>query len=152
MATINAGSRVAEAMSQGLWTAAPNMTVQQAAEFMATEGLDMLTVEDDRGCVAGIISLEVAADAATRDIGDLPVTAIMEPLREICHPGDRLERAKAIMSALGTHDLPVCDKSGHPLGIISCASMAKQSFYGDARPISFRPNGRDGSGHSPTLH
>ena len=152
MATINAGLRVAEAMSQGLWTAAPDMTVRQAAEFMAAEGLDMLTVEDDKGCVAGIVSLKIAADAAVRGIADLPVTAIMEPLREICYPGDRLERAKAIMSALGTHDLPVCDKSGHPLGIISCGAMSNRSFYGAARPISFRPSGREGNGHSHTLH
>lgn len=152
MATINAGSRVAEAMSQGLWTAAPDMTVSQAAEFMAAEGLDMLTVEDDRGCVAGIVSLKIAADAAARGIGDLPLAAIMEPLREICHPGDRLERAKAIMSALGTHDLPVCDKYGHPLGIISCGAISNRSFYDAAGPISFRPSRSEGSGRSPTLH
>ncbi|MBB4642118.1 CBS domain-containing protein [Rhizorhapis suberifaciens] len=152
MATINAGPRVAEAMSQGLWTAAPDMTIQQAVEFMAAEGLDMLTIEDSGGCVAGIISREIATDAAARNIGDLPVTAIMEPLREICHPGDRLERAKALMSALGTHDLPVCDKNGHPLGIISFGAKSNRSLYPTAMPTSFRPTGAGGSGRFPTLH
>lgn len=115
--------RVAEAMSQGLWTAAPDMTVRQAAALMAAEDLGVLTVEDGDGKATGILTRMAVSDAAARSMGALPVTAIMEPLNEVCHPADGLDMARGMMTMLGTTLLPVCDGSGRPLGMISRRKM-----------------------------
>lgn len=114
---------VAEAMSQGLWTAAPDTTVRQAATLMAAESLAVLTVEGKQGKAVGILTAAAVSDAAARSMGDLPVTAIMEPLHEVCHPADGLDMARGMMAALGTPLLPVCDAAGRPLGMISRHGM-----------------------------
>ena len=114
---------VAEAMSQGLWTAAPDMTVRQAAILMATENLAVLTIEGKQGKAVGILTTAAVSDAAARSMGDLPVTAIMEPLHEVCHPADGLDMARGMMATLGTALLPVCDAAGRPLGLISRHGM-----------------------------
>ena len=114
---------VAEAMSQGLWTAAPDMTVRQAAALMAAESLAVLTVEGKQGKAVGILTTAAVSDAAARSMGDLPVTAIMEPLHQVCHPADGLDMARGLMTTLGTPLLPVCDAAGRPLGMISRHGM-----------------------------
>ena len=154
MGTINGTSRVAEAMSQGLWTAAPDMTLRQASALMAAEYLDMLTVEDDDGHAIGIIAWRTALESVARGMGELPVTAVMEPLREVCHPGDMLDHARTLMAALDTYDLPVCDFEGHPLGIISFGGAGgDRGRYNPVLPTSFRPSGRGlGGDRAPTVH
>lgn len=138
---------VAEAMSQGLWTAAPDMTVRQAAALMAAEELAVLTVEDTHGKAVGILSRGAVSDAAARSMGDLPVTAIMEPLYEVCHPADGLDMARGMMALLDTRFLPVCDAAGRPLGIISRRGM-------EALAASVRaPAGMDaGKRDAPAVH
>lgn len=130
---------VAEAMSQGLWTAAPDMTVRQAAVLMATENLAVLTVEGKQGKAVGILTASAVSDAAARSLGDLAVTAIMEPLHQMCHPADGLDRARGLMATLGTALLPVCDGAGRPLGMISRHGM--EACAARSQPIaSTRPH------------
>lgn len=153
MGTIKGFSSVAEVMSQGLWTIAPDRSLRQAAALMAEEGLEMLTVEDEDGHVAGILAWETIADATARGMLDFPVALVMEPLPRVCYPADSIDRAQAMMAGLGTFQLPVCDIEGRPLGTISADDSMDPSIFPSRIPTSFHPLGSGpNKGSARTIH
>ena len=84
--------QVRSAMGPGEPSCSPDAPVADALERMHSAGVSRLPVVDDRGRLAGLLSLEDVARAVSSGRGDVPYELICWTIAESAHPRSSAER------------------------------------------------------------
>jgi CBS domain-containing protein len=133
--------RVEELMTKSLRTCRPDDTLSQAARIMweADCGAVPVVSGDGEGRVVGIVTDRDACMAAyTRGqaLEQLHVREAMATDLRCCRPSDTLAEAETAMRSAQVRRLPVVDESGHLVGLVSLADLAREAARerGSKRP------------------
>lgn len=111
-----------------LWSIGPSHTVYQAIEMMALRGIGALTVVDDQGKLAGIISERDYARKVIlegKSSTETPVSEIMTREVITTRPDMPVDKCMALMTERRVRHLPVVDESGDMKGMISVGDLVK---------------------------
>lgn len=100
----------------------PEMTIRRAAERMAEEGVGCLVVVERSGSLAGVITdrdivVRVLAEGLNPDTTSV-ADAMSEPPVTISHNAE-MEEAARLMRETGVRRLPVIDRHGKAIGVVS---------------------------------
>ena len=115
--------------SQGLITAKPGTTLDQAEKLLAEHRIEKLPIVDEHGNLRGLITIKDIEkvkrhpNATKDDKGRLVCGAAIGPLRE------PYERAKALMEA-GVDFVTIDAAHGQSNGVIDCVRMLKEKLPG----------------------
>jgi CBS domain-containing protein len=133
--------RVEELMTKSLQTCRADDTLSQAARIMweADCGAVPVVSSDGEGRVVGIVTdRDVCMAGYTRGVplAQLRVREAMAEDLRCCKASDTLAEAEAAMRAAQVRRLPVVDESGHLVGLLSLADLAREAARerGSKRP------------------
>jgi len=121
---------VEQLMTKTVWTCTPEDSLREAARIMWERDCGCVPVVEAGGSgrVVGIITdrdVCMAAFLAGRSLDGLRVRNAMARVLRSCRPGDTLAEAEGLMRAAHVRRLPVVDESGHILGLLSLADIAR---------------------------
>jgi CBS domain-containing protein len=130
-----AGSRVSDAMTEGIVSCTPDTPLRAVARLMATGRIHAVYVFSDEGALWSVVSdLDLVA-AARSDIDSLTARdACVRPLLTIA--GDEpLDRAARMLAEHGVTHLVVLDSAtAYPCGVVSALDIARLIAF--ERPVS----------------
>lgn len=133
--------RVEELMTKSIRTCRPDDTLSQAAQIMweADCGAVPVVSSDGEGRAVGIITdrdVCMAGYTRGRSLQEMRVREAMTKDLRCCRPSDLLAEAEASMRSAQVRRLPVVDESGHLVGLISLADLAREAAQerGSKRP------------------
>ena len=127
--------RVEQLMSRSVATCRPEDRLDQAARIMWDRdcGIVPVTVPDQDGeRVVGVITdrdVCMAAYTKGRLLADVAVATAMSSSVRTCSPDDAIGSALAIMATAQVHRLPVVDGTGHLVGLLSLADVAREEAH-----------------------
>jgi CBS domain-containing protein len=113
---------VKEIMKTNVATCAPNDDVAMAVKIMMDHKCGFVPVVDSHGLVAGVVTdrdLVIAAVRKGRTPARVAVTDAMSQPVFSCFPEENLKVVLATMAKHHVRRLPVLDKHGHLLGVLS---------------------------------
>ena len=113
---------IAEVMTPGPITCTPDTTVAEAARLMWEGDCGVLPVVDDAGKLTGVVTdRDLFIALATRDVraSELAVGTVARPSPVTCTPRDDVPHAMAKMRSRRVRRLPVIEKGGTLVGIVS---------------------------------
>jgi CBS domain-containing protein len=128
--------KVKEIMTQAAVCCGPETNVGRAVELLWERNVGMLPVVDGNGKLIGIVTdrdLCIAMGTRNRLPGDLTVGEIAMQKVFTCKPDDDVHEALSIMSAKQIRRLPVVNREGVPLGILSLDDLVVHSEVGKLR-------------------
>jgi CBS domain-containing protein len=113
-------------MRQPALTCPATMTLASAADRMRTSGCGTLAVLDGHGRLAGIVTDRDLALAISRaaEAPQITMAEVMTSRVHICGPDDDLRQALAEMRRWKVRRLPVVDRQGDVIGMISVDDIA----------------------------
>lgn len=119
----NDSVRVEEVMTSPLETISPDATLQEAAAVMREKDISALCVTDT---TMGIVTSTDVLDAvaAGDDPGDTLVSEVMTESVETITTTVQLAEAAAMMTNFGINHLPVVDRDGDYVGMVSTTDVA----------------------------
>jgi CBS domain-containing protein len=96
-------------------------TVDEAASVMWEKNIGSVIVVDGSGTMVGIITERDMLFAITKGLTgkDVPVSSIASKTELVATPTQSIATAVEVMRKGGVRHLPVVDKSGRPLGMLS---------------------------------
>jgi CBS domain-containing protein len=102
-------------------TISDQVTIDQAGATMWEDNIGSLIVVDGENLMAGIITERDILFAVTKSLvgKDVPATSIMSKTSLMATPNESIVTAVDRMIAGGVRHLPVIDKDGKPLGMLS---------------------------------
>jgi CBS domain-containing protein len=121
--------RVAQLMSQPVFTCSVNDSLNDAARLMWEHDCGAVPVVDGDGKVVGIVTdrdVCMAAYTQGERLGVLPVVSAMAKQVFCCRPDDSLEKAQAVMGEQQIRRLPVVDAENRPLGMLSLNDLSQE--------------------------
>lgn len=133
--------RVIEIMSKPALTCRQLDTLNKAAQLMWDHDCGMVPVLDDGGKVIGVLTdrdVCMAAYTEGKRLDEIPVAHAMASNVFCCRADDSLENAERLMSEGQFRRLPVVDKEGRPLGVVSLADIARYAVNEPAEDTSAR--------------
>ena len=97
------------------------MTIDEAASMMWDLNIGSVIVVDKEGLMAGIITERDILFAVTKSLVDkkIPATSIMSKTSLMATPNEGIVTAVDRMIKGGVRHLPVIDKDGKPVGMVS---------------------------------
>jgi signal-transduction protein with cAMP-binding, CBS, and nucleotidyltransferase domain len=107
---------------------------QRAAQVMRDEAAGDVIVVDTEGKVVGVVTdrdLTVRVIAAGRDPASTKVGEVMTPDPTTVDALVEVEEAERIMRERLVHRLPVVDRDGTPLGMLSLEDLAASGYVAD---------------------
>jgi tRNA nucleotidyltransferase (CCA-adding enzyme) len=117
---------VAQIMSHGVQTLAPEATVAEAAGLMKRFGYEGYPViDDERRCLAGLVTRRAVDRATSHGLDHLPVRRIMRAGAVMVRPSDSVDRVQQLMLDEGWGQIPVFGDDedgaelGHPIGVVT---------------------------------
>jgi len=131
--------KVHEIMHSGVRVCTQDDTLNTAARMMWDNDCGCVPViaTDGDGVVIGMISdrdICMAAYTQGKCLNDIPVAVAMAHSVLSCKPDDDLALAEAMMREARIHRIPVVDKGGALLGIVSLTDIARNALsLGDSR-------------------
>ncbi len=118
---------VSDVMSRWLVTVNPKASVREAAKAMNELGVGSVLVVDDNGRLVGIFTerdlVRVVAEGGSLDD---PVERHMSRRVISVEPGTPLLEASDTMIRHGIRHLPVVDREGRPLGVLSLRDLCQR--------------------------
>lgn len=113
--------QIAEVMTPGPITCSPETTVAEAARLMWEGDCGVLPIVRDRSLVGVVTDRDLFIALATRDAkpSELNVGAVVRPGPITCTPRDDVHQAMAKMKSYRVRRLPVVEKDGTLVGIVS---------------------------------
>jgi CBS domain-containing protein len=113
--------QIAEVMTPGPITCAPDTTVAEAAHLMWEGDCGVLPIVRDNGLVGVVTDRDLFIALATRDAkpSELTVGSVARPAPITCTPRDDVHQAMGKMKSHRVRRLPVVDKDGTLVGIVS---------------------------------
>jgi len=115
-------------MTQPAVTCAPETTVAIAGHLMADTGCGVLPVVDPRRRLLGIVTdrdLLMALVSTDRHAGQLSVQDAMKSAVTTCSEDDDLRTALDAMRRTAVRRLPVVDRDGHAIGVLSIDDVVR---------------------------
>lgn len=128
---------VSQLMSRNIAACGPSDSLSDAAAKMWDEDVGCLPVIDAQGRVLGIVTDRDACMAAYtqgQPLTGISVDSAMARHVYSCLPTDRIDQVEALMKARQVRRVPVIDREGHLVGLISMNDIARES----ARELSSR--------------
>lgn len=124
--------RVEKLMTRQVTSCRQEDSLARAAQLMWEGDCGCLPVcaADGANRVAGIITdrdICMAALFQGRPLADLCVADVMNRQVQVCQPSDSLADAERIMATAKVRRLPVVDKQGGLLGMITLADLAREA-------------------------
>ena len=117
--------RVSEAMTEDVKTVAPDSSIRQAAEMMASLGVGLLPVADKEKLVGMISDRDIAVRAVAKGLGpDTKVRDAMSPEVRYCFVDQLLDEVSQNMGEIQVRRLPVLDRNKRLVGIIALGDIA----------------------------
>lgn len=117
--------KVADAMTRELVVAVPEMSVRAAARLMAELDAGVLPVVDAGRLKGMITDRDIAVRAVGLGLGpETAVAEVMTPEARYCFEDDALADALAGMGELQVRRMPVLNRAGDLVGILSLADVA----------------------------
>jgi IMP dehydrogenase len=113
------------------FTILPDRPVSEAVAMISEHDIGGIVVTDARGRVAGLVTRR---DVVLEDDLGLPVSRVMTPLRDLVTAprGVSMERAKGLLQKNKIEKLPVLDRSGRLVGLITSKDILKRRQYPNA--------------------
>jgi len=138
-------ARVAEIMSFGVQTIPADTSVAQAAQQMRRTGHEGFPViHTESGAIAGLLTRNAVDRAMNHDLGDLPVSRVMQVGSVTVRPSESIERVQELMLREGWGQIPVLaedpdslDSPAQPIGIVTRTDLLNYWFQpapGTAQP------------------
>ena len=125
--------KVAQLMTRPAWTVRPDTPLKAAAEIMAAQGVSGLPVVDSNGRPLGVVS---EADVLAKE--RTPPRGTVDPKAEAVAAGEAMtappivvreeagvDVATALMTQYDVERLPVVDREGRVVGIVSRADLVR---------------------------
>jgi CBS domain-containing protein len=124
--------KIEELMNRFPATCGPDETLIEAEQKMQNSNCAFLPVTAGEGSqfLVGMITdgdISMAAQLWGRSLKELRVKDAMARQLRMCHPGDSLGEAEAIMREAGILQLPVVDESNRLLGVLSLGDVAREA-------------------------
>ncbi len=118
---------VAQIMSHGVHTLAPDTTVDEAATTMARYGFEGFPVVDDENRILGVLTRREIDRAKRLHLGDQPVRHYMTKGDIHVTPEDSVERLQQVMTNHGVGQVPVADDGapGRIIGVVTRTDLLK---------------------------
>lgn len=120
--------RVSELMAVPLMSLPGDSTVAEAARVMAELRISSIVVLDRAGRLAGILTERDVLRLVARDVGSVGNSVgqtMSRPVQAISSDA-LVYRALARMNRLGVRHLPVLDRSGLPVGMLTAGALLRQ--------------------------
>jgi CBS domain-containing protein len=120
---------VSEVMTQEVYIASPDETVQSAAQTMVDLDTGVLPVGDEDRLVGVLTDRDITTRLVAEglDATTTAVSAIMSPQVSYCFEDDDVEDAASKMSEWQLHRLPVLNRDKRLVGILSVGDLARET-------------------------
>lgn len=133
---------VGQLMKRNIYTCRPSDSLRRAAEIMSNGECAILPVLDDEGRITGMVTDRDLCMAACR-AGSAPestrVASVASPNVVTVREDDVAEQAEALMRKHRLRRLPVTDRSGRPVGILSVHDLARQAYWAASKGDRLTP-------------
>ncbi|GMR24222.1 MAG: CBS domain-containing protein [Acidobacteriota bacterium] len=123
--------KVQDLMTTGVGTCRVDDSAEQGAHIMWDQDCGAIPVVDQDSRVLGMVTdrdLCMAAFTQGRPLGDVRIESAMSKELWICHPGDDVEAAEAVMKSHRIRRLPVIDEREQLVGILSLCDLAREAL------------------------
>jgi CBS domain-containing protein len=133
---------VRDLMQREVKTCRENDSLRVAAERMWQGGCGSLPVVSDEGRVVAILTdRDVCMAVCRQDLSPstTPVVRVASRNVLIVHEDDSAETAEGIMRMHHVRRLPVVDRAGRPVGIVSIHDLAKQAHWAGSKGDRLTP-------------
>ncbi len=128
--------KIEQVMSRPVTTCRASDVLNTAAGLMWENDCGALPVVNDEGAVIGMITdrdICMAAYTSGRNLHSISIEEAMAKKVLTCLPTDDLADAERIMATAQLRRLPVIDRQGCPIGIVSMSDIARASANGGKR-------------------
>ena len=128
--------KIRDVMSKDVQVARPNDTLQEVAARMAAGDFGFIPVADGESLVGAITDRDIAVRAVAA--GATPNSRVVEFLSRdalVVRADDDLKAALDLMSSRQVRRLPVVDKDGRLVGVVSLGDLStrvKERYAGEA--------------------
>jgi len=122
---------VEKIMTQPVRTIGRDWRLDAAADLMWKADCGSLPVVDDEGRVVAMLTdrdILMHAWSKGRSLHELTVDGAMSDEVIVCHAADPVERAEKLMQSHQIRRLPVVDKQGHAIGILSLGDLSREAL------------------------
>jgi CBS domain-containing protein len=115
------GTKVKDLMEVPPVTVSQDMTIDDAAGIMWDKNIGSVIVVDGTGSMVGILTERDVLFSVTKSLigRGVPISSIMSKTSLIASPNQNIVTAVDMMIKGGVRHLPVVDKEGKPVGMIS---------------------------------
>jgi CBS domain-containing protein len=127
---------IGDIMSRPAVVCRPGDTLEDAARLMWECDCGVVPVVDEDNRVAGMVTdrdICMAAYTKGKTLGALKVSEAMARNVCTCRQDDTVESAERLMRNRQVRRLPVVDREGHPIGIVSIGDIARLATAGQPR-------------------
>ena len=128
--------KIRDVMSKDVQVARPNDTIQEVAARMAAGDFGFIPVADGENLVGALTDRDIAVRAVAA--GAAPTARVVEFLSRdalVVRADDDLKIALDLMSSRQVRRLPVVDKDGRLVGVVSLGDLStrvKEKYAGEA--------------------
>ena len=135
--------KIRDVMSKDVQVARPNDTIQEVAARMAAGDFGFIPVADGENLVGAVTDRDIAVRAVAT--GAAPTARVVEFLSRdalVVRADDDLKVALDLMSSRQVRRLPVVDKDGRLVGVVSLGDLStrvKEKYAGEALEEISRP-------------
>jgi len=108
----------------------PEESLKTAAHIMWESDIGSIPVVDREQRVVGMITdrdICMAANFQDRPLSEIQVHQAMASKIVACQPGDDIKTAERLMRDNQVHRVPVIDRNGHLLGVLSVNDLARKA-------------------------
>ena len=136
--------KIRDVMSKDVQVARPNDTIQEVAARMAAGDFGFIPVADGENLVGAVTDRDIAVRAVAT--GAAPTARVVEFLSRdalVVRADDDLKVALDLMSSRQVRRLPVVDKDGRLVGVVSLGDLStrvKEKYAGEALEEISRPS------------
>lgn len=136
--------KIRDVMSKDVQVARPNDTIQEVAARMAAGDFGFIPVADGENLVGAVTDRDIAVRAVAT--GAAPTARVVEFLSRdalVVRADDDLKVALDLMSSRRVRRLPVVDKDGRLVGVVSLGDLStrvKEKYAGEALEEISRPS------------
>ena len=136
--------KIRDVMSKDVQVARPNDTLQEVAARMAAGDFGFIPVADGENLVGAITDRDITVRAVAA--GATPSSRVVEFLSRdalVVRADDDLKAALDLMSSRQVRRLPVVDKDGRLVGVVSLGDLStrvKERYAGEALEEISRPS------------
>lgn len=136
--------KIRDVMSKDVQVARPNDTIQEVAARMASGDFGFIPVADGDNLVGAMTDRDITVRAVAA--GAAPTARVVEFLSRdalVVRADDDLKAALDLMSSRQVRRLPVVDKDGRLVGVVSLGDLStrvKEKYAGEALEEISRPS------------